>query len=362
MKCSLWKTALRWTVGLSLTTLFLCVVTMATTHAQELVIDGGFENPTKFRSLWNPTSNPIACGQAELTQDHVKSGNYSAKITAHNNANCSFYWPSYVGIQQYIQPTANTEYVMTFWILGSVPDRTDGEVEATPPTGGNDISLGIDSKNNTTPITPDDGEFIITPANYNIWTKVTYYWNSGSGNSEFSIDIGSYTSAGGVYYLDDFSIVPAGSSSGLGTGLLADYGAQLGLFFYQNGSWKQLSGSDPEYMVQFDGGIAVDFANGLFVYDGTSWQNIGGSPENTGNTMVAYNSGLAADYGSSGLFLYQNGNWKQLSPLNPEYLAVFEGKLAADFGSAGLQVYDGTSWQNIGGSPENTGNTMIGID
>lgn len=51
MKRSLGKTALRSAVALSVTTLFLCVFTMATALAQELVVDGGFENPSKFRSL-----------------------------------------------------------------------------------------------------------------------------------------------------------------------------------------------------------------------------------------------------------------------------------------------------------------------
>lgn len=135
-----------------------------------------------------------------MTQEEAHSGSYSAKIEAQDTSVCGFPWPSYAGIQQYIRPTANTEYIMTFWILGAIPDRTDGEVEATPSTGGNDISLGIDSKNNKPPITADNGEFIITPGTYNSWTKVEYYWNSGSGNSEFSIDIGSYTDEGGVYY------------------------------------------------------------------------------------------------------------------------------------------------------------------
>ena len=115
-------------------------------------------------------------------------------------------------------------------------------------------------------------------------------------------------------------------------------------------------------MVLFADGLAADFGSaGLQVYDGSSWQTIGTNPDNTGNTMVAYNGGLAVNY-SSGLWFWKNGTWAKLREEIAEYLTVFEGKLAADLGSAGLQVYDGSSWQKIGSSPDNTGNTMIAID
>ena len=359
MKCSLRKKALRSAIALSATILFLGGFALTTAPAQELVVDGGFENPRKFESLWNPVNNWIACSSAEVTDDEAHSGNYSAKITAHDRSDCSFRWPSYVGIQQYINPTANTDYIMTFWILGDIPDRTDGEVEATPSTGGNDISLGIDSENNTPPISADNGEFIITPRTYSSWTKVEYYWNSGSGNSEFSIDIGSYTDEGGVYYLDDFSIVPAGTDTNIGTGLVANY--KSGLWFYQNDEWTKLSDNNAEYMVHFDGKLAADFGSeGLQVWDGTSWKYLG-KTANNGHNMLAYNGGLVVNY-DSGLWFYKNDEWTKLSDNSSEYLTVFEGKLAADFDSEGLQVYEGTSWKRISEEPVTTFNSMIGID
>ena len=179
-----------------------CILTVSLLPAQELVKNGSFEDPDfalEHWSIWSPGS-----GKGEISTEEAQQGSNSMKITT------SGFETSYVGIyQEEINPAANTEYVMTFWIKGTIPSRTDGEIEAKPPTGGNAESLGVDSKNNSAPITADNGEFVITPGTYDNWTKVTYYWNS-SDYYRHVIDLGSY--AGGtsaVYYLDNFSIVPS---------------------------------------------------------------------------------------------------------------------------------------------------------
>ena len=73
--------------------------------------------------------------------------------------------------------------------------------------------MGVDAKNNTSPITPDNGEFVIIPGTYNNWTQVNYYWNSKTGYGGFLVDMGSYDNSTSVYYIDDVSCVPAGASA-----------------------------------------------------------------------------------------------------------------------------------------------------
>ena len=63
--------------------------------------------------------------------------------------------------------------------------------------------------------------------------------------------------------------------------------------------------------------------------------------------MVAYNNGLAVDFGSYGLWYYNGTSWSQISTNNPELLAAYNGSLAADFGAYGLYSYDGSSWSQI---------------
>jgi hypothetical protein len=89
----------------------------------------------------------------------------------------------------------------------------------------------------------------------------------------------------------------------------------------------------------------------------------GADPDNSGNTMVAFNNGIAIDYGSLGLWHYDGTNWTNLGGANPEWLCVYSGKLVGDYGSQGLWEYNGTSWSQLGGAdPDNGGNTIVDMD
>ncbi len=85
-------------------------------------------------------------------------------------------------------------------------------------------------------------------------------------------------------------------------------------------------------------------------------------PDHSGNTMVAYNGGIAVDFGSKlQLWFYDGeGHWKRLSSENPEFICAYDGKLAGDFGSYwGLWEYDG-SWKRLSSeNPDNSGNAMV---
>jgi len=63
--------------------------------------------------------------------------------------------------------------------------------------------------------------------------------------------------------------------------------------------------------------------------------------------MVAYNNGLAVDFGTSGLYHYNGTSWSQISTNNPEWLTAYNGNLAADFGAYGLYSYNGSAWSQI---------------
>jgi len=129
-------------------------------------------------------------------------------------------------------------------------------------------------------------------------------------------------------------------------------------------TFEQPSGGPiPQYLFVASGYYLYDsiFKNGLWHYDGISWGQITRSdPDNTGNTMVAYNNGLAVDFGSYGVWYYDGAAWNQISTMNPEWLAAYNGSLAADFGADGIWHYNGASWSQISISdPDNTGNTMV---
>ncbi len=85
-------------------------------------------------------------------------------------------------------------------------------------------------------------------------------------------------------------------------------------------------------------------------------------PDHSGNTMVAYNGGIAVDFGNKlQLWFYDgNGNWKRLSAENPDFICAYDGKLAGDFGPDwGLWEYNG-SWKRISSEdPDNSGNAMV---
>jgi len=57
---------------------------------------------------------------------------------------------------------------------------------------------------------------------------------------------------------------------------------------------------------------------------------------NRSNPMVAYNNGLAVDFGTSDLYHYNGTSWSQISTNNPEWLTAYNGSLVGDFGTYGL--------------------------
>ncbi|MDY6839060.1 MAG: hypothetical protein SWH78_13930, partial [Thermodesulfobacteriota bacterium] len=60
----------------------------------------------------------------------------------------------------------------------------------------------------------------------------------------------------------------------------------------------------------------------------------------TGNTMVAYNSGLAVDFGTLGLWHFDGADWTQLNEEDPQWLFLWADRLVEDHRGLYLREYD----------------------
>jgi len=151
-----------------------------------------------------------------------------------------------------------------------------------------------------------------------------------------------------------------------GDGLAVDMGP-AGLWHYgDDGLWRQLGTSDPEYLEVYGENLVGDFgALGLWRYDGGLWSQFSTrDADNSGNTMVPYGTGLVVDFGGSGLDYWDGAAWSQIESIDVDYLGRYGDRLTADWGGSwGLWEYDGEGWTRINeNDPDNSGNTMTGAD
>jgi uncharacterized protein YodC (DUF2158 family) len=92
--------------------------------------------------------------------------------------------------------------------------------------------------------------------------------------------------------------------------------------------------------------LAVDFgSSGLYHYDNGTWAFLTGS---NSEDMVAVGRDLYVDFGTSGLYKY-DGTWTFLTGSNSEDMVAMGTDLYVDFGTSGLYKYDGT-WTWLTGS------------
>ena len=135
--------------------------------------------------------------------------------------------------------------------------------------------------------------------------------------------------------------------------LTADFGTK-GLYQYDGSEWAKISTGDADNtgntMVAYDGGLAVDFGSyGLHSYNGSSWNQISAmNPE----WVYTYNNKLVGDFGSDGVWEYNSSSWSQISTLNADNtgntMVAYDGGLAVDFGSAGHGLwYCKERWMKI---------------
>ncbi len=105
--------------------------------------------------------------------------------------------------------------------------------------------------------------------------------------------------------------------------------------------------------------LAIDFgASGAWLWDNGAWSQL--TPVNPEGLLTAQVEGgqpdrIVADLGALGVWQWGGGAWTQLSGVNAESLAVFEddadgnSEVLGDFGAAGLWSWSGTSWTQLSG-------------
>ena len=151
-----------------------------------------------------------------------------------------------------------------------------------------------------------------------------------------------------------------------GDGLAVDMGAEGLRHYGDDGVWRELGTSDPEFLAVYGENLVGDFgALGLWRYDGLLWTQLSHQDaDNSGNTMVPYGTGLVVDFGSMGLDYWDGTAWTQIENIDVDYLGRYGDKLIADWGGSwGLWEYDGEGWTRISeNDADNTGNTMTGTD
>ena len=121
----------------------------------------------------------------------------------------------------------------------------------------------------------------------------------------------------------------------------------------ERGSWNQLTGVNPEYLVaaNADGDIAselaIDFGPlGLWLWNAGTWAQL---TEDDPEYMVAGDTDrdsrheIVVDFGTLGCWIWNEGAWGFLSGDNPEFMTMVpawganhQDAVAVDFGSLGL--------------------------
>lgn len=153
-------------------------------------------------------------------------------------------------------------------------------------------------------------------------------------------------------------------------GVIVDFGS-LGLWFTSDGiAWDKLSDASPQYMATYGVYAVFDFGSlGVWRYEDTTpnptWLKISNvDPENNGTAMVSYGSGIAIDFGTSGLWFTVDGvAWTKISETSPETMGIYSDFLVGDFGTAGVWQFNGTSWSQIStADPDNNGNAFMDVN
>jgi hypothetical protein len=120
-------------------------------------------------------------------------------------------------------------------------------------------------------------------------------------------------------------------------------------------------------MVVYNNNLLVgDFgAAGVYQFDGANWTQLtAGNPDNNGNAMIPYGTGLVVDFGADGLYYYDGTSWSQISAAGTEFMVVYNNNLlVGDFGAAGVYQFDGANWTQLSPSnPDNNGNAFVDVN
>jgi len=92
--------------------------------------------------------------------------------------------------------------------------------------------------------------------------------------------------------------------------------------------------------------LAADFgATGVLVYDGETWTRIRVADA---EGLVAWGGKLVGDFGATGVFVYDGSTWSRIIVRDAVNLVAWGDKLVGEFvGLTGAFVYDGSTWSRI---------------
>ena len=163
------------------------------------------------------------------------------------------------------------------------------------------------------------------------------------GYGMFTYDSGNgYTQVNSI----DQDLTAMADVDGDGIKEIVTFFSSHGLFYFDNGSWSIITTLAPESLIGFDGGLVADFgSSGLYTYNTSDgWTLI--NTQEVSQIIPADIDSDGADeltcvFPAYGVYVYDEGVWSLINTLLPESIVKFGYGLAVDFGSQyGLYTYN----------------------
>lgn len=144
-------------------------------------------------------------------------------------------------------------------------------------------------------------------------------------------------------------VTTAESVVGIGGYLYMDTGSAI---YRYNGSWSRIHYASPALMASRGSRLVADFPGlGIWEYNGYGWELL--STPIQAEQMLGIEEKLFVDFGPSGLYYY-DGDWRSISPANPQRMHAFGASLVVSFDSedrTGLYLYENDSLKRISTNP-----------
>ncbi|MBE0573272.1 MAG: T9SS type A sorting domain-containing protein [Ignavibacteriaceae bacterium] len=185
----------------ALFTFFILVFISSFIYSQDLMRNGGFENPDHFE-FWT-SSVTVTGASVQPVNTTAQSGSWSVEIKSGTSPIGG--WTQLM--QTLLAPANNIDYRLTLWVKDSVTTSNFLGVYGLTTTG--EVALGIDSLNNTAITDPDSGRIIITQAFFQNWTRINYFFNSGQDYTGYLLKFEEATEGNSLtLHMDNFAILP----------------------------------------------------------------------------------------------------------------------------------------------------------
>lgn len=185
----------------ALITFFILIFFSAFIYSQDLMRNGGFENPDHFE-FWT-SSVTVTGASVEPVNTTAQSGSWSVEIKSGISPVGG--WTQLM--QPLLTPSNNINYRLTLWVKDSV--TTSNFLGVYGLTGSGEVALGIDSLNNTAITDSDSGRIIITQAFFPNWVRINYFFNSGQDYTGYLLKFEEATDGTSLtLHMDNFAMLP----------------------------------------------------------------------------------------------------------------------------------------------------------